>query len=258
MSPKEKRSYLSEIKRRYGKASRPKKAGILDEFCTVCDYHRKYAIRLLNKSSKKKPRKRGRKSRDKTSPLLAILKTIWLATDQLCSKRLKVALPEWLPHYEQEYGRLEVELKSQLCHLSPATIDRLLKPIQVHDERRGLSGTRPGRLLKNQIAIKTDHWDVTHPGYLEADSVAHCGDSLAGDFIWSITLTDIHSGWTENRATWNKGAHGVLEQVKGRGRNVKSKFSTLSPTALPTLRPQQVVLIQQILYFIEFLQLPEL
>lgn len=157
MSPEEKRSYLSEIKRRYGKASRQKKAVILDEFFSVCHYHRKYAIRLLNKSSKKKLQKRGRKSRYKTSLLLAVLKTIWLATDQLCSKRLKVALPEWLPHYEQEYGPLEVEIKSQLCHLSPATIDRLLKPIRVHGGRRGLRGTRPGRLLKNQIAIKTDH-----------------------------------------------------------------------------------------------------
>lgn len=214
MSPQEKRAYLSEIGRRYRKASRKKKASILDEFCTVCHYHRKYAIRLLNKPHKKPVKKPGRKKKYEGKPLLEILKTIWLATDQMCSKRLKVALPEWLPYYEQEYGQLEAPQRKQLGDLSPATIDRLLRPLRVHYGRRGLSGTRPGRLLKNQIAIKTDHWDVTHPGYLEADSVAHCGDSLAGDFIWSVTLTDIHSGWTESRATWNKGASGVLEQIK--------------------------------------------
>jgi hypothetical protein len=75
-------------------------------------------------------------------------------------------------------------------------------------------GTRPGYLLKNQIPIKTDHWDVSRPGFMEADTVAHCGNSLAGDFIWSITLTDILTCWTEIRATWNKGAEGVVKQIK--------------------------------------------
>jgi hypothetical protein len=68
--------------------------------------------------------------------------------------------------------------------------------------------------LKNQIPIKTDHWDVNQPGYLEADTVAHCGNSLAGDFVWSLTLTDINSTWRENRATWNKGSHGVCSQIE--------------------------------------------
>ena len=214
MSPQEKRAYLSEIRRRYRKASRQKKGMILDEFCTVCHYHRKYAIRLLNRKRTKPGKKLGRKKQYEAAQLIDILKTIWLATDQMCSKRLKAALPEWLPYYEQEYGKLEAQYRQQLTDLSPATIDRLLRPVRVHHSRRGISGTRPGRLLKNQIAIKTDHWDVTHPGYLEADTVAHCGDSLAGDFIWSITLTDIHSGWTESRASWNKVANGVLEQIK--------------------------------------------
>ncbi|MCD6047753.1 MAG: hypothetical protein K0S08_1400 [Gammaproteobacteria bacterium] len=74
----------------------------------------------------------------------------------------------------------------------------------------GLSGTKPGTLLKNHIPIKVDHWDVTKPGFLEADTVAHCGTSLAGNFAWTITYTDISNAWTENRAIWNKGSAGVL------------------------------------------------
>lgn len=105
-------------------------------------------------------------------------------------------------------------LRAQLLKLSPATIDRLLKPLRTLHKRRGLPGTRPGYLLKTHIPIKTDHWDVTQPGFLEADTVAHGGDSTAGYFVWSITLTDILTGWTEIRATWNKGAEGVLEQIK--------------------------------------------
>src|SRR5690606_19077888 len=68
--------------------------------------------------------------------------------------------------------------------------------------------------LKHQIPVRTHHWDVTQPGFLEADTVAHCGNSLAGHFIWSLTLTDIHTTWTEIRATWNKGATGVLAQIQ--------------------------------------------
>lgn len=57
-------------------------------------------------------------------------------------------------------------------------------------------------------------WDVTQPDFMEADTVAHCGDSLAGDFVWSLTMTDLCTGWTECRATWNKGADGVMTQIK--------------------------------------------
>jgi hypothetical protein len=146
--------------------------------------------------------------------LLELLKQLWLATDQMCGKRLKAAIPLWLPAYEETFGALELSIKEKLLKISPATIDRFLKPCKALHKRRGLPGTRPGYLLKTHIPIKTDHWDVTQPGFLEADTVAHGGDSVAGDYVWSITLTDIFTGWTEIRATWNKGAEGVLTQIK--------------------------------------------
>jgi hypothetical protein len=107
-----------------------------------------------------------------------------------------------------------VETHEQLLSVSAATIDRLLKPVRATHGRKGLGGTKPGSLLKNQIPIRTHFWDVSQPGFMEADTVAHCGNSLAGDFVWSLTMTDIHTTWTENRATWNKGAEGVLTQIK--------------------------------------------
>jgi hypothetical protein len=97
-----------------------------------------------------------------------------------------------------------------LCAVSPATLDRLLAAARAESPLRGRCGTKPGGLLKIHIPIRTGTWDVTRPGYLEADTVAHCGASLAGDFIWSVTYTDIASAWTEGRAVWNKGAAGVL------------------------------------------------
>ena len=125
----------------------------------------------------------------------------------------------WLPcrcgchTMRASFGALEESLRSKLTSISAASIDRLLKPIRVQHPK-GLSGTKPGTLLKNQIPIRTTHWDITLPGFMEADTVAHCGNSLAGDFVWSLTLTDILTGWTECRATWNKGSSGVLEQIK--------------------------------------------
>jgi hypothetical protein len=79
---------------------------------------------------------------------------------------------------------------------------------------RGLCGTRPGTLLRRQIPIQGEVWDEKRPGFMEADSVAHCGSSLAGSFIWSLVYTCLASTWTEGRAVWNKGSHGVLEQTK--------------------------------------------
>lgn len=214
MNPEQRRAYLKTIQKRYKKSNKKQKAAILNEFCEVCGYHRKYAIRLLKKRRRQSHNKPGRKQHYVAEELLAALKTIWIATDYLCSKRLKSALSEWIEPYESEHGLLNGVIRGQLYAMSPATIDRLLKPLRIHYPHKGLSGTKPGRLLKNQIAIKTDHWDVKHPGYLEADTVAHCGNSLAGDFVWSITFTDIKSMWTEVRATWNKGAEGVLKQIK--------------------------------------------
>jgi hypothetical protein len=213
MGQEPKRAYLEAIRKRYRAAKRFIKGKILDEFCSVCGFNRKYAIGLLHtrrKPSKKKPGPRIFYTADVLTPL----KAIWLAGDQMCSKKLKAILPLWLPFYEQEQGILELFTRKKLLAISSATIDRMLKPMRASQPRKGLSGTKPGSLLKKQIPISTDHWDVSKPGFLEADTVAHCGDSLAGDFVWSITFTDILTAWTENRAVWNKGSEGVLRQVR--------------------------------------------
>jgi hypothetical protein len=198
MGKHERRAYLDAIRGRYRKADRAGKTRILDEFCAVCGYHRKYAIRLLGRKRPEPTSRRvGRKPRYDHPRLLEALRRIWLASDQLCGKRLKVALPLWLPHYEAEHGVLPEAVRA----------GRVAHP-------KGLCGTKPGTLLKKRIPIRCEHWDVTQPGSIEADTVAHCGNSLAGDFAWSLTMTDILTGWTECRATWNKGAQGVIRQIQ--------------------------------------------
>jgi hypothetical protein len=214
------REYLEAIGKRYRKATRKEKSIILGEFCATCGYNRKYAIRLLRKKSLPVPnRKPGPVPFYTKDQLIVPLKRIWFATDQMCSKKLKAAIPLWLPFYEGEYEPLLPDVRQKLLAMSPATIDRLLKPLRAL-YKKGRCSTKPGTLLKNQIPIKTHNWDVTRPGYFEADTVAHCGNSMAGDFVFSLTFTDIFSGWTENRAVWGKGSQGVLRQI----RNIEEKI----------------------------------
>ena len=98
--------------------------------------------------------------------------------------------------------------------MSAATMDRLLEGVRVTVGKRGLSGSKPCTLLKKPIPIQAGEWDVTQPGFMEADTLAHCSDSIAVDFAWNLTMTDICTGWTEYRVTWNKGSSGVLLRIK--------------------------------------------
>jgi hypothetical protein len=216
MSPRSKREYTEAIHKRYKHASRSEKKVILDEFCATTGYHRKYAIILLKGFKRfRKPlrKKRGRKARYRKDDIIKPLKKIWLAANLPCSKRLKVILPLWLPGYNERFGMLPLEVVQALRHISPATIDRVLKPVRTKYGRHGRSTTKPGTLLRGQIPIATSQWDETHPGFLEADMVAHCGETTAGMYISTLDLVDIATGWTEQRAVWGKGERGVLEQI---------------------------------------------
>lgn len=132
------------------------------------------------------PRKASGVAREYDDPeLLKVLLTIWLKSGQMCSKRLGPALPVWLEHYERHYGVLPPGSRAKLLKISPASIDRLLRPIKARQIRTRNSGTKPGTLLRNQIPIRTSNEEIDRPGYLEADTVAHCGGSMSGSFIWS-------------------------------------------------------------------------
>jgi transposase InsO family protein len=212
MSIEAKTQYLGRIYDRYQRAGRQHKSKIIDEFCAVCGYHRKAALRLLNRPAVRAAKRRpGPKPTYDGPQLLGPLKAIWLASEQPCGKRLKEIIPLWLPYLQK--GVLP-SARQQLLALSAATIDRLLAPVRARHPRRGLSTTKPGSLLRHQVALRGGPANTTEPGHLEADTVAHCGDTTAGDFIHSLTVTDPASGWTENRAVWNKGAAGILAQYQ--------------------------------------------
>ncbi len=211
MSPQAKKEYLKAIIERYRKAGKKEKSLILDEYCQVCGYHRKYAIERINTFSPARPRKRpGKPSFYARGDILHALKTIWQAANFPNSKRLKSMIPHWLPFLTKTSSTAHLAL----LKISPATIDRLLKHSRNKIKHRGLSSTKPGSLLRNKIPIKLDQWNEFRPGFLEADTVAHCGTYLDGQFAFTLDCVDIATGWSEQRATWGSGHHGVLEQLK--------------------------------------------
>lgn len=217
MSPRSKREYREAVHLRYKNAPRHEKTAILDEFCATCGCHRKHAIRVLKRFKRfttPKVKKRGRPSVYQNEAVRKPLKEIWLKANLPCSKRLKVILPLWLPGYVQIFGQLPPDVTNALLRISPPTIDRLLKPIRIHYTKRGRSTTKPGTLLRKKIPINTNQWDESRPGFLEADTVAHCGESTSGMYVNTIDFVDIATGWTEQRAVWGKGETAVLEQIK--------------------------------------------
>lgn len=215
MSLSAKREALARIHGRYQRAGRPHKKLILDEFCVLCGYHRKAALRLLNRPLSNAPPKRsGPKIIYEPAEVLPALKAIWLSSDQLCSKLLKAALPEWIEHHERRSAPLPEAFKKKVLKISAAQIDRLLRSSRVQHPKKGLSSTRPGTLLRHAVPTRSGPPDTTRIGSVEADTVAHCDDSTEGDYVNSLTFTELYSGWTENRAVWNKSAEAVLIELK--------------------------------------------
>ena len=219
MGDKGRWEYLRAIYGRYRAAGRKAKRVILDEFCANTDYHRKYAIRLLNGPRPEKHPRRGRGQRglSYSRETLAVLTAIWETAGYPWSVRLKALLPQWMPWIRRRFA-LRPEIERQLLAISPRQMDRRLRD-QKRERRRSIYGrTKPGYLLKHHIPVKTDRWDVDTPGFTEVDLVSHSGNSASGDFAHTLNVTDIHTTWTESRAVLGRGEEAVqraLNEVAG-------------------------------------------
>jgi hypothetical protein len=214
MSKELKRDWLPKLQERYAHRNRQGKSRMLDELCEDYEYERKYAIKLLSGGLPVRPGRVHPGPERRYEMIEPVVKEIWLRSEKPCGKRLLPIVRQWLPYYERRYGELSYGQRRLVKQISAATLDRLLASARAEHSGRGRCGTKPGSLLRSEIPIRTGTWDLSQPGYLEADSVAHCGGSLAGNFIWSLTYTDILSGWTEGGAVWNKGATGVLAATR--------------------------------------------
>ena len=198
MSPLSKRELLESVQPRYLKAKKAEKQAMLDEFTAATGFHRKYALRLLKHGyPRQKGKSKGRRAIYR-GEVVSILEQIWGVYGRICSKRLHPYLPEGLKVLERcGEIQLSTETRQLLLSMSSAAMDRCLQPVRVKSPH-GLSTTKPGSLLKKVIPVRTfADWNEDTPGFLEIDLVAHCGETTEGQFLNTLTCTDICTGWTE-------------------------------------------------------------
>jgi len=199
ISTQARRELIPAVGDRYRAATRAEKRVILDEFVAVTGYHRKHAVRLFAETKGSGGGRHGTRRRLYDEAVQEALVVLWEASDRICGKRLKPLLPVLVSSLER-HGHLQLDLavRDKIITASAATIDRLLA-----GTRSATRGGRPFRratapAIRRQVPVRTfADWKEPKPGFMEADLVAHCGDSAAGSFVHTLTLTDIASGWTE-------------------------------------------------------------
>ena len=216
MSKDEKKAYECVMRRRYSAVRLKKGRGrVLDEFCGLTGLSRKHAIKSL--SPKRAPSGRRGCPPGGTREGAWMLVRLWKLSDMMCGKLLKAILPELLASVGRREAVPEGVVR-EVLRMSAATIDRRLRRAKAAFPGRGRRRRASLDEHRREIPLKVDVWPEAYPkepGYVEVDTVAHCGGSMAGSFAWTVTMTDVATHWTELRAVWNKGAAGVCGAVAG-------------------------------------------
>jgi hypothetical protein len=200
---------------RYQQASPAQKTLLLDAFVEWTGYTRKYAIELLNHGEYAQQTIQRRRLPQYGPAVQQALFLAWKAAHYVCAKRLLPSLPTLVTLLEQ-HGHLCLteEERRQLLTMSPSTAERFLRT-QHKPRLHGLSTTTPGPWCKAQIPVRTfSEWEENRPGFVEIDLVAHCGDHLDGWFLYTLTLTDLATGWTECIPLLSKRADAVLAALQ--------------------------------------------
>ena len=198
--------YVTALRKRYRESSKSQKGVILTEFCLTTQYHRKSAIRLLNPKPRPSRKARRGRPREYGREVTRVLKIAWEATGRVCSKLLAPFLPELIQSLER-HGEIgpSPEVRDKLLHISPATIDRLLRPFRPRPLRRPYARSRSASLLRNQIAMRSfAELRGLETGHMEIDLVLHCGMSVEGFYLCTLVGVDIATGWTECVPVWGK------------------------------------------------------
>src|SRR3989440_1371334 len=198
LSYQARRALLHQVVPQYREASPSQKRTLLDAFVAATGYHRTYARWLLNHAEEVQQTLQRPRPPQYGPEVQHALFLVWHAANRICAKRLIPFLPILIESLERhEHLQISEKCRRQLLAMSAATADRLLA-LQRKQGQRGLSTTRAGTLLKQQIPIRSfEEWKETRPGFLEADLVAHCGTDIEGGYLYTLTLTDVATGWTE-------------------------------------------------------------
>src|SRR3989344_582193 len=202
---------LQKMRPRYQKAKKLEKSQILGTTQEMTGLNRKSIIRLLNSRTILVDAKRSGRPGVYQGQIREHVLKLYKLMEEISPKRMKEAIPIWLPYYNQHYGPLPVEIQRQLKEVSASTLERIIRASRGANE--GISSTRVNKDFKNIIPLKKLDEEVTAPGTVQADTVAHCGAALLGNFINTVTVVDLCSSWTENRACWTKETKHLLPQL---------------------------------------------
>jgi hypothetical protein len=217
MSLKSKNELVEAVQPRYLKANKFEKQKILDEFTSATGYHRKHAIRVLKNKVQVHNCLTGKTKTYKSlyrGEVVQALEQIWEIYGHICSKRLQPFLPEAIRVLERcQEINLSQASKELLLKISSASIDRCLRSIRLQTPH-GLSTTKPGSRLKNLIPVRIfTEWDEEQPGFMEIDLVTHCGNTTEGQFLCTLTCTDLCTGWTEVTGLRHRSQEAVSEAI---------------------------------------------
>lgn len=213
------------LRRAYRGASKKEKGRVLDSFCESTGLSRATARRYLTSDVTGNPgvvRIDYRKARATKYSTVAkrILQRVWVLSGCQCGKYLAVSMRVWLDsletHEELVIGRAgySQKIRDELLGMSASTIDRYLKEARQSLELRGISSTKPGALLRNSIKIRKAGDEIAdEPGFFEMDTVAHCGPSLKGELVHTLTLTDVNTGWIHLEALQNNARVHMLKAL---------------------------------------------
>jgi hypothetical protein len=213
----ERKAVTETIAIRYAQADKQTKTVILDELCATTGWHRSHARKALTSALQPKVVSARRPRPPTYGPdVIAALTVCWMVLGMPAGKRLAPMLGE-LVMVLRHFGELVIsdDIAELLVSMSAATIDRRLAPVRREHRHRGRCTTKPGSLLKSQIPVRTwADWDDARPGFVEIDLVSHDGGSLTGQHAFTLTVTDIATGWTENRSVPSKAATCVFRALK--------------------------------------------
>lgn len=206
MTINERRKYLKRMKPLYVKANKAERGKLLDQMQEVTGLHRKSLLRLLHASSlARKPRQRQRQSSyGREAEQLILL--VWESLDYICAERLTPVLLSTARHL-QRFGVLPLtgEVESQLSSISRATVARILSKHRSRQQRLPQKGQQRANQLKREIPTKRIAWDTSEPGHFEVDLVSHGGESTSGEYVHTLQLLDVATGWSERVAVFGKG-----------------------------------------------------